>query len=247
MDNPPPPAALLLWDIDRTLVDCSLVTRGAYDRAFRRITGQPLGRVSDIAGATARHIAVRALARHRPCTADALVRRLLDAVDDELDRLGEELTAAGRAMPGAARALTALAGCPGVRQTVLTGNTRRSAAAKLRAFGLDRYLDLAIGAYGDEAEERAALLPPARERARRALGVDCPPARVIIVGDTPRDMAVAREHGVRAVGVACHPADAGGLTAAGADVVLQGLADTDAVLLTFGGLLRQRFAERPSG
>ncbi|WP_327710607.1 haloacid dehalogenase-like hydrolase [Streptomyces sp. NBC_00464] len=245
MDSLLQPPALLLWDIDHTLVDCSRVTGRAYDRAFRRITGQPLGPAPGIAGATARHIAARALGRNEPRPSDALVQRLLDAVDDEMDRLGESLAAEGHRMPGAARALTALAGSPGIRQTVLTGNTRRSAATKLRAFGLDQHLDLAIGAYGDEAEDRTALLPLARERARRSLGTDCPPARIVVVGDTPRDIAVGRTHGVRAVGVARHAADASELMAVGADAVLHGLADTEAVLLTVGGLLRQRSAERP--
>ncbi len=56
------------------------------------------------------------------------------------------------------------------------------------------------------------------------------PGDVVLVGDTPLDVAAAREGGARAVGVATGPYDEGALEEAGADAVLADLRDTDAVV-----------------
>jgi phosphoglycolate phosphatase-like HAD superfamily hydrolase len=78
----------------------------------------------------------------------------------------DQLTAQGTLLPGAAEALTAVAGLNGVVQSVLTGSSRPNAALKLRAFGLDRYLDLAIGGFaGSEPYPMGALLRATRLRA----------------------------------------------------------------------------------
>jgi hypothetical protein len=69
-------------------------------------------------------------------------------------------------LPGAAEAVRALAGCPDIIETVLTGNTRPAVKIKLRTFGLDRYLNLDVGAYGTDDDDRANLVKVARQRAR---------------------------------------------------------------------------------
>ena len=66
--------------------------------------------------------------------------------------------------PGAA--LAAVAALKDVVQSVLTGSSRPNATLKLRAFGLDQYLDLAIGGFaGSEAYPMGALLRATRLRA----------------------------------------------------------------------------------
>ncbi|HEX4609046.1 MAG TPA: hypothetical protein VH092_12640, partial [Urbifossiella sp.] len=91
-----------------------------------------------------------------------------------------------------------------VHQSVLTGNIRLLAEVKLAALGLRDGLDLCIGAYGDDHEDRAELVQVAR---RRAAGVHgrTPAAfagtSTVVVGDTPLDVAAALSAGARAVGV----------------------------------------------
>ena len=76
------------------------------------------------------------------------------------------LTAQGTLLPGAAEALRTVAALAGVVQSVLTGSSRPNAALKLRAFGLDRYLDLAIGGFaGSDPYPKGALLRATRLRA----------------------------------------------------------------------------------
>jgi phosphoglycolate phosphatase-like HAD superfamily hydrolase len=82
----------------------------------------------------------------------------------------------------------------------------------------------------DDAADRNALVPIALARAA-ARGVrDVPPDRVIVVGDTPADVACARAAGVRAVGVATGPYDTATLAASGAHAVLPDLSDLPAFL-----------------
>jgi hypothetical protein len=72
-----------------------------------------------------------------------------------------------------------------VIQSILTGNTRPAAEIKLRAFGLDRYPDLDVGAYGTDDDDRASLVKIARQRAEAAHGVRFGPASTVLIGDTP--------------------------------------------------------------
>ena len=70
----------------------------------------------------------------------------------------------------------------------------------MSAFGLDRWLDIEVGAYGsDPHEERYDLVAIARERAARKYGE---PTGAVLVGDTPLDVRAAHEAGARAVAVA---------------------------------------------
>ncbi|MFE2375553.1 HAD family hydrolase [Streptomyces sp. NPDC059398] len=90
-------------------------------------------------------------------------------------------------------------------------------------------LDLPVGAYGADAHQRSGLVAVARERAQRLRGVpdDVP---VVLVGDTPRDVeaALATRSGIIAVASGVHSVEE--LSAAGAQVVLPDLTDTERVL-----------------
>jgi phosphoglycolate phosphatase-like HAD superfamily hydrolase len=120
-----------------------------------------------------------------------------------------------------------------VHQSVVTGNIRVLAEVKLAALGLLNGLDLCIGAYGDDHEDRTELVQVARRRAAAVHGRD--PAAfagtsTVVIGDTPHDVAAALAAGARAVGVATGSHPAADLREAGAHAVLPDLTDTDAVL-----------------
>jgi phosphoglycolate phosphatase-like HAD superfamily hydrolase len=143
---------------------------------------------------------------------------------------GDLLRRHGLALPGAAAAGAALAARPGVVQSVLTGNIRPVAAAKLAAFGLDRHVDLSIGAYGSDDAAREKLVAIARRRAGAKHRRRFPAAATVLIGDTPHDVTAARLAGAAVVAVATGHASVDELRAAGADVVLPDLADTEAFL-----------------
>jgi phosphoglycolate phosphatase-like HAD superfamily hydrolase len=120
-----------------------------------------------------------------------------------------------------------------VHQSVLTGNVRQLAEVKLDALGLREGLDLCIGAYGEDHEDRTQLVHVAR---RRAAGVHGRSAdafegtATVVIGDTPLDITAALDAGARAVGVATGSFAAADLMAAGAHAVLPDLTDTRLVL-----------------
>ena len=70
--------------------------------------------------------------------------------------------------------------------------------------GLGRHFPSGQGAFGSDAEDRAALPPLARRRAG-ADGVSYPRDQTIVIGDTPRDIACALADGLRCFAVATGP------------------------------------------
>jgi phosphoglycolate phosphatase-like HAD superfamily hydrolase len=139
--------------------------------------------------------------------------------------------------PAAPRAVTGTAGAgrPNrrVHQSVLTGSIRPVAEVKLAALGLRDGLDLCIGAYGDDHEDRTELVHVARRRAAGVHGqsaAEFTGTSTVVIGDTPLDVSAALAAGARAVGVASGLYSAADLRAAGAQTVLPDLTDTTAVL-----------------
>ena len=92
---------------------------------------------------------------------------------------------------------------------------------------MDRF---AFGAFGDEDEDRRALVPVARRRANDAGHRPHPSERVVIIGDTPHDVDCAKAYGARAIGVTTGPFDRAALSAAGADLIVNTLEERDRVL-----------------
>jgi phosphoglycolate phosphatase len=131
---------------------------------------------------------------------------------------------------GAREALEALGSSDDVIQSLLTGNIQANAALKLAAFGLERYPDFEVGAYGSHRGVRADLVGVACERASAKHRVAIEPADAVVIGDTPLDVEAARRGGARAVAVATGSASSDELWGAGPDVVLSDLRDTKAVL-----------------
>src|SRR6266566_1352022 len=112
---------------------------------------------------------------------------------------------------------------------LLTGNLERGAALKLRSAGLDP-ARFAVGAYGSDSGHRPDLPAIAAGRAAQRTGRPVAGGDVVIIGDTPADVACGRPIGARTVAVATGSYDAAALRAAGAAHVFASLADTAAVL-----------------
>ena len=144
--------------------------------------------------------------------------------------LPEEMTTPpARLMAGAREIVEALDGRPGVLLGLLTGNLQTTARAKLAAFGLERHFR--FGAFGSDDRDRLKLPPIAVARAEAIAGqrIGLGP-HVVIVGDTPRDVACSLAWGATAIGVATGSSSRRELLDAGAHVALEDLSDTAAVL-----------------
>ncbi|GAA1797884.1 HAD hydrolase-like protein [Planosporangium flavigriseum] len=221
---------LVLWDVDHTLVDAAGVGARAFRIAFRQLFGRDdTAPLPPMAGRTDRAIAIHLLAANGVADPDRHLEDFRLAAEQALAGLEGVLRAEGRALPGALAALMALRDRSTV-QTLLTGNLRAFAEAKMRAFDLSEHLDLDIGVYGWAHAVRARLVDLARSAARVRHEREYPGRATVLVGDTPLDVEAALASGAAVVAVATGRYTAAELRNAGAHAVLADLADTEAVL-----------------
>jgi phosphoglycolate phosphatase len=221
---------LVLWDVDGTLVDSARLGRDAFLDAFERVVGHPPDGMVPFAGRTDLEIAHDMLATSGVDGGEELLARFEEELVTAMGARVDELERRGRALPGTTEALERVQGEPGVIQSLLTGNVERNAMIKLKPFGLARFVEFGCGAYGSDHRVRGELVGIARARAEQAHGVSIGRGDVVLIGDTPLDVAAAREGGARAVGVATGPYDEAALHASGADEVLADLSDTERVV-----------------
>jgi phosphoglycolate phosphatase len=224
---------LILFDIDGTLV----LTGGAGGRSMARAAADVFGgrngpsSISMNGRTDAWIVSQMAAERGKPFDADTL-RRFQDAYISHLEREIHEPGPRKGILPGVRETLDALAVHPGAHVALLTGNFERGARIKLEYFDLWRYFE--AGAFGDSATDRNSLLGAALARVRAAGGPAFEPADVVIVGDTPHDVAVAMNGGARSLAVATGGFDVDALQASGADVAVEDLSDVPAVLEGMG-------------
>jgi phosphoglycolate phosphatase len=232
------PGHLVLWDVDHTLIDAGGGSQQLYGVVFAELFGRELPAVAPMAGRTDRAIIAETLTQAGIAGPDQHVAAFLAGLRAQAAQLGELVRLRGRVLPGVVEAIAALADgqAPGqVVQSVLTGNTRALAEAKLGALGLAPLLDMAVGAYGDSHAVRAELVHLARRAAGQAYHCDFGGAATVLIGDTPLDVAAALATGARAVAVASGSFTADELAAAGADAVLPSLSVTADVLAAVFG------------
>jgi len=195
-------ARLVLWDVDGTLVRTGEIGAVIFDRAIEKVLGRPpTGRVT-MSGKTDPQIVLEYLALAELADGDHHLPAILAQLEAELGAEAHQIGVEGRVLPGVERLLPRLAADDETDQTVLTGNIEGNALLKLAAFGLDRWLNLEMGAYGSDDADRTRLVPVALGRVDAARGRRYHPDEVWVVGDSPNDLACARAGGVRCLLVA---------------------------------------------
>lgn len=198
---------LCLFDIDGTLVDTRGAGMASLVAACREVFGGD-GPALDLAGATDLGLWKNLCDHHGSDPGDtALAARFFDSYHGHLERNLHDPEYPGQVIAGAVVLVEALAGHGGIAMGLLTGNTARGAAIKVRRHALDPYFP--FGAYGCDHADRNFLGPVALERATRHHGRAFDVAATWVIGDTPRDIACARAMGARVIAVAT-----GGFTAA---------------------------------
>jgi phosphoglycolate phosphatase len=220
---------LILFDIDGTLLSAAGAAAAPFRAALEAVFGTagPLEGYS-FAGRTDPQIARELL---------ELAGFERDRVEAEIDRVWEIYLEGLR--PSLERAEITVH--PGVRTLLerlereraavlglLTGNVREGARLKLEAAGLgfDRFV---VGAFGSDHEDRPELPAVAIRRAEERCGHRFSGKSVVIIGDTPRDIACGEHLGVRTIAVATGSYTREQLAACGPDHTFEDLQDTDAV------------------
>jgi phosphoglycolate phosphatase len=225
---------LVLWDVDGTLVLYGGIGRQAFADAFHLVEGYAVSGLDELmistAGRTDPDIALEFLAAQGVPDGESRLEAFHDALVEALHARADQMRVDGRVLPGVERALAAVARLPGVAQSLLTGNLEANAVLKLASVGLDRYVDFEIGAYGSDHRERTRLVEVARAKAAAKFGIDLDPRAVVVIGDTPLDVAAGRAGGARVIAVATGHYDLEALAATGPDAVFENLTDTEAVV-----------------
>lgn len=233
-----PMRALVLFDIDGTLVDTDGAGRRAMVRAFEAVFG-----VADIdrrsrgvafAGMTDSSI-LPALAEAAEIDAGVFADRTPEVERVYLEALDAEMARPdlrGRALPGIGPLLEALAGRDDTRLALLTGNLERGARIKLEPFDLNRYFP--TGGFGSDHSERREVARIAHVRSCEHFGDDFAAERVTVIGDTENDVDCAKYNGFRSLAVGCGWGSRESLEAAGPDALLEDLSDLPASLAAIG-------------
>ncbi len=231
---PRPRRRLLLFDIDGTL----LLTDGAgmrcMARAGREVFGPALSWEGiELSGGLDPLLVAEAAAASRIAVAPGSVedfrRRYVAFLERELGGGACPV----RVMPGIHDVLAGLRGRAGAALGLLTGNYPEGAAIKLRAAGIDPAW-FEVTAFGDEAGSRPALVALAKSKYEAIEGAPVDPSRVVVIGDSPRDVEAALANGCVAFAVATGKYAAEDLRRRGAHVAVRDLSDPSPLLDLLG-------------
>ena len=216
---------LLLFDIDGTLVRGG-PAKEVFESAMSEVFGTA-GNIAhhDFSGKTDPQIA-------RELLGDAGISD--EEMDTRFPKLWETYLAGLRKklpqkpmtlLPGVDVLLERLRSFEDVALGLLTGNIVEGARLKLGSVGLVDHFP--VGGFGSDSEVREDLPAVAMERARENWGIEFHPQSVVVIGDTPRDVACGKYGGTRTVAVATGRFDEAALGQTGADHVLPDMTDLD--------------------
>jgi phosphoglycolate phosphatase-like HAD superfamily hydrolase len=191
---------VLLFDVDGTLITTGGVGRRAIEKTFEKLFSRADAcTLFRFDGMTDRAIVRQGLA----AIGEACTDKAIDAVlAVYLDVLAAEVTAADlaryRVHPGMERAIDG-AHELGMAVGLGTGNVKDGARLKLERVNL--FARFNFGGFGCDHEQRVELIRCGAQRGADALGAPLSACRVVVIGDTPKDVAAAQGIGAESVGV----------------------------------------------
>ena len=222
---------LVLFDIDGTLLRGDGSARRAFEGSLAQVFGTTPDPRVHYDGKTDPQIA-RELMRLAGHDDAAIDERLPLAIDGYLERLRREVSNGTRhfeALPGVDALLDALEPRDDVVLGLLTGNVAAGATIKLRCAGLD-VARFRVNAFGSDHEHRPELPRVAQRRAREVTGHHFDGDAIVVVGDTPADIACARPPTARTLAVATGRYSVDELAEHAPTVTFADLTDTAAVV-----------------
>ncbi|HEY2406050.1 MAG TPA: HAD family hydrolase [Polyangiaceae bacterium] len=191
---------VVLFDIDGTLVTTAGAGRRAVNRTFDALYARPDACENmRFDGMTDRMIIRRGMdtigIEPSEQAMNAWLEVYIAMLSDEIELLD---TGALRAHAGMEAAVLAARGA-GMAVGLGTGNVRAGARLKLERVGL--FQQFAFGGFGCDAEPRADVIRIGAERGAASLAVPVADCRVVVIGDTPNDIAAAQAIGAECIGV----------------------------------------------
>ena len=218
---------IVLFDVDGTLIASSATGRKALERAFLERHGRKDACDHfSFAGMTDKAIFREGL---RTIGAEVTAKEIDATIALYVSHLAAEVESAEHygLHPGILEALDALVELPHVALGLGTGNVEKGARTKIERVRLNHYFT--FGGFGCDAEPRAELIGVGAQRGAERLGLPLEACRLIIVGDTPKDIAAAHANGGICIAVATGGPSFDELVDAGGDLVCQDLQDPRAL------------------
>jgi len=225
---------VLLFDIDGTLVTTGGAGRRAMSRAFSRTHGRPeaLAHIA-LDGMTDRLIVRQGLVgigvEATEGAIDAVLAAYLEVLPEECAQVEPERYRVHRGM----REALAVASQSGAAIGLGTGNIKDGARVKLERVELHAHFT--FGGFGCDAEDRTQLIRIGAERGAAALGVERARCRVVVIGDTPRDVTAAAGIGAECIAVATGRFSVSELRGSGADYAFADLTEAGALEALLAG------------
>jgi phosphoglycolate phosphatase-like HAD superfamily hydrolase len=229
---------VLLFDIDGTLITTGGAGRRAMERAFEVAAGRRDALAAiPLDGMTDRLIVregLQAIGREPSEEAiDHVLEAYLVGLAEEVALVSAERYRVHRGMREAIQAGARAGAAIGLG----TGNLRRGAEIKLERVELNACFG--FGGFGCDAEARVELIRIGAERGAAILGVEVSECRVVVIGDTPRDVAAALGIGAEAVGVGTGRYSPADLRASGARFAFRDLGEPGALEALLDGVARE--------
>lgn len=189
---------ILIWDIDGTLSEGNGAGLQALSSAIEQHFPGAKDPVLDLAGATDGGIYRIMCERYEQPYSPAGEQQFYELYLPTLERNLSSGEYDGVALPTVQDTLDHFR-AQGFTQGLLTGNVEKGAYLKNQSFGLESYFS--FGAYGCDHWDRNELGFIAAQRAGEFLSQDVSPADLLVIGDTPKDIACARACGARVAAV----------------------------------------------
>jgi phosphoglycolate phosphatase-like HAD superfamily hydrolase len=219
MDRP----QAILFDVDSLLITTGGAGARSWRWAFDELYGIPadISKFSDegMTDPVVGRLTFTSVIGHEPSPEE-----LATVMAQYLKRLPEEVAESPgyRVLDGVDELLPRLTKA-GFLLGITTGAVEDAAHIKLARANLNRFFS--FGGYGSDSADRGELTRKAIERAGEILGSVLDPQRVLVLGDTPKDIAAAHAAGAIGVGVASGHYSKEELRDAGADFVLGSLVE----------------------
>ena len=222
---------VLLFDIDGTLLDPLEEGAQCMRRALMSVYGVA-GPIEsyDMSGKTDWQIVtdLMRLAGLNPKVVETRRRDVFEAYAREVEKAAPTMQM--QILPGVTALLDRLVAMNNhFVLGLVTGNVREAVPHKLRAVGIDPAF-FRFGAFGAEHIDRNQLPILALERLSKLWDAPVTGGEVLVIGDTPHDIACARHAGAKVFCVTTGRYDRDSLAALRPDYLLDDLSDTDAVM-----------------
>ncbi|MEM9412375.1 MAG: HAD hydrolase-like protein [Planctomycetota bacterium] len=138
----------------------------------------------------------------------------------------------GVELPGCREILRRLSTEPRVKVGLLTGNVRAAANIKMEVFDMDQFFD-GFGGFGDDFACRNHVAKQAVESAQKSLGIQFDPSKVVVIGDTVKDIECGKHIGARVIAVATGGDREADLVKAKPDYIFEDLSDVERFIRIF--------------